>query len=399
MSNVCSTVNRGDDDNMQYDLILVGGGLQSGLLALAVLDRRPGAAVALVERAGALGGEHTWSFHAEDVPAAARSFVERLVVRRWPAYSVAFPGATRVVGAPYASTTSARLDEVVRERLDASPASECLCGVEAIAVDAHAVTLADGRRLEAKLVIDARGPSIDPVDRAEAGPVAYQKFVGQELELAEPSPLTVPRLIDACVPQTDGFRFFYVLPLDERRVLVEDTYFADGPALDVPALRGEIARYAASLGVKVRAVIREEVGVLPLPLERMPRASAGSPLVAGYRGGFFHPTTGYSFPAALRVALHVAERDPGAVFDDAWTALMAEHARQARFGLLLNRLLFRTMPPDERWRVLARFYTLPEATIRRFYAMTTTTLDRARIVCGRPPQGIALGRAFAEMLS
>ena len=38
-----------------FDVILVGGGLQSALIALAVLARQPGARVAIVERASRLG--------------------------------------------------------------------------------------------------------------------------------------------------------------------------------------------------------------------------------------------------------------------------------------------------------------------------------------------------------
>ena len=52
------------------------------------------------------------------------------------------------------------------------------------------------------------------------------------------------------------------------------------------------------------------------------------------------------------------------------------------------------MPSLERWRVLERFHRLPDPTIRRFYAMTSTTADRARIVCGRPPLWISLRAAL-----
>ena len=48
--------------------------------------------------------------------------------------------------------------------------------------------------------------------------------------------------------------------------------------------------------------------MLPLPLDGeldLPRA--GAPIAVGYRGGFFHPVTGYSLPLAARVALAVAK--------------------------------------------------------------------------------------------
>ena len=46
--------------------------------------------------------------------------------------------------------------------------------------------------------------------------------------------------MDATVPQVDGYRFFYVLPLAPDRLLVEDTYFSDSTHLDVAQLRTEM---------------------------------------------------------------------------------------------------------------------------------------------------------------
>jgi lycopene beta-cyclase len=68
-----------------------------------------------------------------------------------------------------------------------------------------------------------------------------------------------------------------------------------------------------------------------------------------------------------------------------------------RFFTLLNRLLFRAVPPAERWRVLERFHGLPVETIERFYAMRTTAADRARILFGRPPRGLSWRAALREL--
>src|SRR5690606_7449241 len=77
-----------------YDYVLVGGGLQNALIALALLDARPDAKLALVEP-GLIGGNHTWCFHGADVPVSAREWVEPLVVQRWQQYDVAFPRRER----------------------------------------------------------------------------------------------------------------------------------------------------------------------------------------------------------------------------------------------------------------------------------------------------------------
>jgi lycopene beta-cyclase len=371
----------------RFDYALVGGGLQNALLALAVLHHKPQARVLMVERDHTLGGNHTWSFHAADVKGPDWSFVAPLVVREWPAHSVEFPNLRRRLQQSYASVTSERLDEVVREKFVGKPECELVTGVAAQSVEAEEVSLADGRRYGARLVVDARGP-----DRFRSGGAeAYQKFVGLELELAEPSPITEPVLMDATAQQVDGFRFFYVLPFAERRVLVEDTYYSDSAELDRERLRAEIEAYARQRSLQPVRVLREESGVLPLPTREAPASSTASPLSAGYQGGWFHPTTGYSFPIALRLASFIAASPPEQLFGSAWQQLLKEHRRQQRFALLLNRLLFSAFRPEERWNVLERFYRLPEPTILRFYAMATTGADRARVLVGRPPRGFSLG--------
>jgi lycopene beta-cyclase len=115
----------------------------------------------------------------------------------------------------------------------------------------------------------------------------------------------------------------------------------------------------------------------------------------GYGGGWFHPTTGYSFPMAARFAGVVAREKPEHL-RLALRSLARSHGRQLRFATLLNRLLFGAFVPEDRRNVLERFYQLPEASIRRFYALTTSAGDRARIVCGRPPRGFSLRVALTR---
>ena len=377
---------------MKFDYVLVGGGLQNALLTLALRERRPGASIALVERGARLAGNHTWSFHEGDVEAASLPWLDPLVAHRWPACDVRFPNLTRTLAHGYASIPSVRVDAVVRERLEAPP-SRVVTGAEVVEVREREVRLADGRGIEGELVVDARGPDALP---AAAGRAGFQKFLGLELELARPAGLTRPVIMDATVAQTDGFHFVYVLPLAADRLLVEDTYFSDSPALDHDALRARVLQYAGAHGFEVARVLREETGILPMPWGGpLPRPSA-SPLAAGYRGGWFHPATGYSLPVAARLAERVASVPPGAALGRALQDLARRHRGQVRYARLLNWLLFCAYPPAERWHVLERFYRLPEPTIERFYALRMTTADRARLLLGRPPRGFSVRLAWAR---
>jgi len=109
----------------------------------------------------------------------------------------------------------------------------------------------------------------------------------------------------------------------------------------------------------------------------------------GYRGGFFHPVTGYSLPLAVRVAQAIAGARNSQAARAAVTALGRALTPQQRFGRLLNRLTFEGLPPAARRGAFERFYRLPASTITRFYASRSTVADRARVLLGRPPAGLS----------
>ncbi len=377
------------------DYIIVGGGLAGGLTALALAEAGRAANLTLLEGEATLGGNHTWSFHDTDLDEEGRTFVSPMVARRWPRHEVRFPGRARTIAAGYSAISSAGLAEVVGTRLQATGARVRL-GTRAVVVDTNHVRLSDGTVLRGDMVIDARGPTL----RSNGERYGFQKFVGLELELDADGPWSAPVLMDATLPQTDGYRFIYVLPFSSRRVLVEDTYYSDDPRLDLGGCEREVLAYVGRNGVAGARVLRREVGVLPLPIEQ-PRTggptkgtAAGGPVTIGYRGGFFHAVTGYSVPLAVPVALAVARARSVPEAHAALAVIARALAPQQRFGRLLNRLMFEALPPPSRWRAFERFYRLPEATIARFYAGRSTWGDRARVLLGRPPAGISWSRAL-----
>jgi lycopene beta-cyclase len=374
-----------------FDYILVGGGLQNGLIALALRAHQPGARIALIERDGALGGNHTWCFHGSHVDIGARSWLEPLVVHRWPGYRILFPEAEHRLEESYSCISSKRFHEVVSEAIEAHGDSTLLLDTDVAGVEAGCVRLASGGTVRAMAVIDGRGA----VPLQPDAPFGYQKFLGLEVELEAPHGLDVPIIMDATVEQVDGYRFIYVLPLDDLTVLIEETYFHDSPELPAKDARQRIHAYAATHGWSISTMRREEHGVLPMPWAETPRPDPSGALVAGYRGGWFHPGTGYSLPVAARLATFVAKRPADALFGPDLDAFEREHRAQARFARFLNRLMFRWYPPGARRAIFERFYRLPQDTIERFYALRLRPIDRLRLLVGRPPRGLSVRHRLA----
>ena len=376
--------NGSDDPSRGYDYVLVGGGLQSGLMALAIAHHHPAAKVLLIEQQGKLAGNHTWSFHDTDLTSAAAIWAAPLIEHRWPEYQIRVGGRVRTVRIPYRTCSSTHFSDVITSLMD-HPSRTLWTGTTVTAIEPHAVTLGDGSRIEANVVIDNRGPAPLDLEHFAGG---FQKFWGFELELSSDWPHPDPIVMDDSIDQRDGFRFVYTLPFGPRRVLVEDTRFSNNTAIDRGECLQRVREYTERVGCADWRIVREEHGILPMPTSGFLPGGSLPRLAGGYRGGFFHAATGYSFPMAVRLAETVATR-PAERLPQAWLELAKEHAWRARFARFLNRLLFELVKPETRYQIFRRFYrVLDESSIARFYGHRFTPADAFRIVVGFPPMGL-----------
>jgi lycopene beta-cyclase len=373
--------------NIHWPLILVGAGLASALVAQRL---SPFLKVLILEGQPFPFGEHTWSFHISDLASDDLNWINPLIAHRWAGQSVRFEEFRRDLSSAYASLTSV---SVVRELTNHRNLT-IKTNAQVARLSPDRVVLSDGTMLTADCVIDARGFTPNP-----ALVLGYQKFVGLEIETQLPHGLINPIIMDASVDQRDGYRFVYVLPFSPMRLLVEDTRYSDGEALDLQALAKDVSAYAEAQNWPIARIIRSEHGVLPIALaydaKQFWQDQPQDIPQIGMRAGLFHPTTGYSLPEAVRVANLVAAAWP--IGSAALAARIREHAlqraRQQRFYRFLNRMLFRAALPNRRHLVLQRFYKLPQPLIERFYAGRTTIGDIARILIGKPP--VPIRRALA----
>lgn len=360
------------------DIAIVGGGLAGGLAALALAKRRPDLDVRLIE-SGTIGGNHVWSWFDSDVASRDGWIVETLARHHWDGYDVRFPRYRRTLPTGYNSTSGTALNTAVRDALNASK----IVAGEAAALTSTRVTLADQHTVAARHVLDARGAGDLSVLRC-----GWQKFLGQRLTVAGGHGLTRPIVMDATVDQLGGYRFVYCLPFDADTVFVEDTYYADTPDIDAPALRQRIADYAQAQGWVVTASDGEETGVLPVVMggdfDRLWPADEDVARL-GVRAGAFQATTGYSFPAAVRFAALLVQHIDAPDLAVRLRAAAAQGWRRQRYYRMLDAMLFRAAAPPERYRILERFYSLAPGLIERFYAGQSTTADKLRILSGKPP--------------
>lgn len=369
----------------QYDIIFAGGGLASTLCAYRMKSKNPDLRLLVVEGGAQLGGNHTWSFHRTDLTPEQNRWIEPFVQYSWQGQRVRFPKYTRNLTTAYMSITSDLLHSVATKVLKESVKLNSRISK----LSSDSLTLENGETFHARCIVDGRGPA--PSKHLD---LAFQKFVGLELRLSAPHGEATPVIMDADISQDDGYRFVYTLPFSADTILIEDTYYADGPSLEEAVIREKIKNYAAKRGWQSTEVIRAETGTLPILLggdiDKFWAEAGNDTARIGLRACLFHPTTGYSLPDAIVTADAMAALvDPTTQRAAALTEGLSKKLwRERSFYRMLNRFLFLAAKPEKRFEVMQRFYTLREALIERFYGAALTAADKTRILVGRPPVSI-----------
>jgi lycopene beta-cyclase len=403
---VDSPHSQGSETAAPLDVVIVGGGLAGGLIALALHRHAPECRFVVIEAGRSFGGHHRWSWFETDIRPKARSLMAGFALNGWDeGYDITFPGLGRTLPTSYRSLASA---EFHRGLIAELPPECVMLETKAASLDASGVTLSDGTRLAAKRVIDCR-----PFRPSTALSGGWQVFLGQHFKCEEPHGLTRPVIMDANVdqlaPHGNGaaYRFVYVLPLSPTEVFVEDTYYADQPKMDAEVLKGRVAEYAHRHGWKGE-VIDQEAGILPVIsggdfAAALAEVTIPGVALAGARGGFSHPLTSYTLPFAVDNALaiaHLIASRPALTGEElaAFCSRRAKrHWRTTAYYRMLSRMLFEAAEPHKRVVVFEHFYALRGALVERFYAGRSTWPDRLRILTGKPP--VAIPRAIRALFS
>ncbi len=364
------------------DVVIVGGGLAGSLTALRLATAHPQMRVVLVEKGDQLGGRRTWSFFEAELGSdETMKWLEPVIDRSWDGVSVKFPKLEKDVTRRFHAIRSETLHKKVLELLG----DGVVLHAEVSRLTESHVELENGDVFGARLILDARG-----LDEA-SGPsiTGYQKFIGLEFELAEPHGLTAPVLVDACCPQLDGLRYFSLLPWDEKRVLIEETYYSDSQTVNRERIHRSLTAYAERRDWKIVSVSREEWDVIPIPMsgDYIKQSIGGQPLPIGVRGGFFHAATGRSFAETVRIAEFLSSLEDHAThfarlrlvkFKKPWMS-------RQRFYRLLNRFIFFAAEPSLRYQVLQHIYAQSPDLVVRFLNGRTSWADRIRLLSSGVP--------------
>ncbi len=403
-------------DSAPLRVALIGGGLHNLLLASRLLKQQRAPhhrpvrqlEIEIFESQSRFQTDKTISCHASDIPVHWESELEPFWRCKWPSYHVRFaPGPFFNIPIGYRSLDLAAL----ARHIESSAAQ------------------AAGLKIHFDCVIDAAPPGFDLViDSASipgaqpSEPAGVQQFFGQTLSFREPHNISLPIVMDSTVPQVGGYCFVYVLPMNDHELLIEDTRLL-GIRQVWQNLEAGVPAYLNLLGLTNRhyTVVHEERGTLPIPLcsfnqwqGAVPRHAAKDRvhvIQVGFRAGYFHPTTGYSLPLALRSIESLCKdiENTCQSNDSSRPIASASYApnydqftRSCRsswtVALIFNRFLLWGFRPDEAHNAFSYFYELPLEFIRRFYRAELRLRDLKPILLRLPPRRFRLIRMGARLL-
>ncbi len=223
-----------------------------------------------------------------------------------------------------------------------------------------------------------------------------QHFAGWWIETE--SPAFDPQkgyLMDFRTPQKGSTRFFYLLPIDERRALVEYTVFS--PARLQPSeYQSELKTYVEqTLGILHYTIAECESGAIPMTDQIMPKEMYPNVINIGTAGGAVKPTTGYAFSRIRQQAAQVCAQLESGQYPDS----RVKSPVRFRFydQLLLNILQNRGDLGKGIFSSLFRY--TPIETIFRFLAEGTKLWQEAKIFLRLPiPTFLkAVWRVFGPM--
>ncbi|MGN6741708.1 MAG: lycopene cyclase family protein [Amnibacterium sp.] len=369
-------------------VVVLGAGC-SGLAVAQELTRRGCTRpIVLVDRRTTYRNDRTWSFWSDE-----REPLARLATAAWHEWAVETPGTSvrrRVRGVAYRRIRAVDAYRAALAELAAAPGvhlrlGERVTGLEA-RDDGPPVVLTTAGRIVPGVLVDCRGPRFDAAAVADArreGVWLAQEFLGRRIRAARPVfDSSTATLLDFRLPQEDGVRFAYVLPVSPSEALVESVRLTPEPRIDQGAHRRLIAGHLEQvhgLTADEVTVVDEERGLIPMTDAAARPVRGPRHYALGLAGGAARPSTGYALLRTRRSAAELAS----AIVAGREPSLALDGARRRLLDAVFLRFLLRR--PDEVPAVFARMFArTPAAALLRFLGDTSTLADEALLVAALP---------------
>jgi lycopene beta-cyclase len=209
----------------------------------------------------------------------------------------------------------------------------------------------------------------------------WQHFKGIVVEFDNPVfDDTVARLMDFNVPQMEATAFMYLLPLTDKKALVEYTLFS--PTILASAeydhvLDAYMEEHYKGLAYKIQ---HSEIGAIPMTSKKL-TSNDGAVVSIGTMGDAVKASTGYAFQFIQKQTQQIVSQ---LKLNQALNPAVHHTRHQFYDAVLLYILEHQKMAGDE---IFARIFKKnTAATVFKFLSNTSTLLDDIKIMTSLPTQ-------------
>lgn len=207
----------------------------------------------------------------------------------------------------------------------------------------------------------------------------WQHFRGIVVEFDTPVfDQAIARLMDFNVPQMDATAFMYLLPITDKKALVEYTLFSPS-ILEAHQYDEVLSAYlAAHYKGQNYTIVHTEQGAIPMTTKNMDTKD-GPVIAIGTIGGAVKASTGYAFQFIQEQTQQLVRQ---LKLNQSLNAAVHHTRHQFYDAVLLYILEHRKMQGDE---IFARIFKQNDAaTIFKFLSNTSTLMEDIRIMISLP---------------
>lgn len=285
-----------------FDYIIAGGGAAGLSLALSLSRSKLNKSkILIVDRDKKNKNDHTWCFWANQSP-----IDEQVVFKKWT--NLDFIGKVskkRFALQPYSYYMVRGIDfyNFTKAELQKNPNLKFLIGsIEEITEDGNGATvMVESKQYRCRYCFDSRFDNTN----FKPDPLKFhylkQHFWGWEIETPNTSfDPSSAILFDFRTEQYNDMRFFYTLPINEKRALIEYTIFSENLLKKEEYIHALEIYIKKTLGIHTFYLNNEESGIIPMTDFVFQRRLGRHILAIGTAGGLVKASTGYAFLRILK---------------------------------------------------------------------------------------------------
>lgn len=279
-----------------YEYLFAGSGLSGLSLAFDIISNPLlGGRILMIDRREKNRNDRTWGFWH-----SGTTIFNDIVYRKWKDLLFASPRNVQNIHLndfSYQVIRGIDLYQHLMDKLKSSGRVDFVCSsIDRIFEKDDCVTIvAGGKEYAGDWLFNSTSMEVGQKPKPRKAPPLYMQFNGWTIKTKEPVKTDCLTFMDFRTPQKRGVRFFYMVPYEPNRVMVEYTAFLPPKKL-YKDYKTPMARYIKDImGIESFEILEEERGCLPLFTSVRKRRQGRRALRIGNAAGHLKATTGYSF--------------------------------------------------------------------------------------------------------